>query len=554
MKIDSFFYTLFFVCLFCACEKEDSGLIDADLIEISATISSISSSRAELSPEGTGYFSIGDCIQLFIFPERAVVPSDICKLTLSEDGWIPRLTWREIHAERVVFTATYPALAEELTVHTIAADQRTRQAYEQSDLLLANINVVRKQSVSLSFAHVLSRLSVTLSSSDGSFTDDELASARISIKSGNRIAVNVAEATIEENVGEVVDVLAYHESKSTFRAILCPQEIDQSWKEESWIEIQIGDNNLVYKAPAYLENGTPFQRLEAGKELCLNIELSKKEEENWANRTVWIHGVCNPPVDTWGYAFLTEKILGLKWNPEYGWYDCNKLDPNKGGVDSDMCWAATVANMIHWWLDQNSEYIERYGRYTGPRNYNSSINSEVFDYYKAHFNNTGNDVSAALNWFFTGRFATSTKPDGAFFKEVMGTDPVVRITRFGERSLTQEIQKAIKDKEVIGCTIQYPTYLHAISLWGADFDSNGEVCAIYISDSNDRWLDEQVELWPPQTIYHQTPAGIIRKRVQKKADGVYMESSVPGYYTFKIEELNLINLMEDKWNEYFSSH
>ena len=55
---------------------------------------------------------------------------------------------------------------------------------------------------------------------------------------------------------------------------------------------------------------------------------------------------------------------------EYGWYDCNKLNPTarpNGVPDGYMCWAATASNMLQWWIDQNKRYIDMYGdKYTGP--------------------------------------------------------------------------------------------------------------------------------------------------------------------------------------------
>lgn len=123
----------------------------------------------------------------------------------------------------------------------------------------------------------------------------------------------------------------------------------------------------------------------------------------------------NASVETWKCAYATEKIPGLKWNKSHGWYDCNKTDPNIGGVDSEMCWAAIASNMIHWWLDQNKANLSGYG-YDGLQKYVSSARSEVFDYYKSHLKNTANDVAAALNWFFMGRYRTTIRSGGGFFK------------------------------------------------------------------------------------------------------------------------------------------
>lgn len=50
-------------------------------------------------------------------------------------------------------------------------------------------------------------------------------------------------------------------------------------------------------------------------------------------------------------------------------------------LDSNMCWAAACSNMIYWWLEQNAEYVRRYG-YSGPSQYGNSIDSDVFELYR----------------------------------------------------------------------------------------------------------------------------------------------------------------------------
>lgn len=91
--------------------------------------------------------------------------------------------------------------------------------------------------------------------------------------------------------------------------------------------------------------------------------------QEWAGKVVWTHGLTGmPDPQMWEYAYLTpSKVRGLKWNKAYGWFDCNKKDvwgeqPNS---DNNLCWAASVSNIIYWWLEQNKEYVNRFG-YDGP--------------------------------------------------------------------------------------------------------------------------------------------------------------------------------------------
>lgn len=551
-------FILFFLS---SCEKEQMPyLLDNDKVQISADIVSDYGSRAELTLDGHGEFSLNDRISLLVTPGEIASSQCLnCDPILGSTGWQTDLTWREIQGDRARFTAFYPALpqgevgASGVHIHTVSTDQRSIKEYKASDLLYAMTTSERGQPVRLDFSHCMSRLTITLYSSDGSFTDEELSAAVVGIRSYHQIAFNPVDATLKTVRGEMTTIIAGHPYNGVFHAILCPQDIAKEWRDEYWMKIQIAGQTVEYKAPVLLNDGSPFLKLDPGKQIFMRIGLKRKDEES-DEKNIWTYGLHNPSVETWKYAYATEKIPGLKWDKSYGWYDCNKTDPNPGGVDSEMCWAATASNMIHWWLDRNKVNLSRYG-YAGPQKYVSSTGSEVFDYYKLHFKNTANDVAAALNWFFTGRYGTTVRPGGGFFKQLLGTVPVISTVLAYKETFSQDVKKALEGKQAIGCCVQFPNrYLHSISLWGADFDSKGEVCAIYIADSNDISLEQQQEFClSDDDSFCQTPAGIIRKPIQIKSDGVYMEGSVPGTFNFKITELYFLELMQEKWKRYFES-
>lgn len=101
---------------------------------------------------------------------------------------------------------------------------------------------------------------------------------------------------------------------------------------------------------------------------------------------------------------------------------------------------------------------------------------------------------------------------------------------------------------------------HEMSIWGADFDENGRISAVYITDSNDL---SQEEITPSVSSDGRRfiPVGLVRHPVAYKvseADNgktmVYMEGSVEGSFTLKFEDLHFLGLMEDEWKEYFSTH
>ncbi len=564
----SLFLTSVGSLLFAACGEdlnfETGGTEDKEIINITTSITPLTSdTRAVIEENGLGEFSADDRILLFISSDGAAAQAHT--MTMGANGWQPQLYWNDIKGQSNTFSAFYPeagsAEAETFT-HSVAVNQSADADYLKSDILHAKTIVAQKESVNLSFNHLMSRICISLTS-DGSYSAEELAAATMTIEALNGVEVQKMNGTLGQVSGSAVKVVPHKSKSGKLYALLCPQTVADSWKSTSWIEITIGGETLSYKAPAKFESGATFDKLESGKQINLTIKLKKKpvvpnpepekpDQIDWRGKTGWVYGLNVPSVDTWGYiAAYPSMEKGLKWTPDGHWFDCNKISPNEHKIDSEMCWAGATSNLLYWWMDQNKDYITRYGKYNGPSKY-SSLDSDIFKFFREKFGNTGVDVAAALDWFLTGQYGMHEMAGAGFFKEVLGLGHVARITRFGERSLSDELKYAFSHKEAIECTHSYSgNLIHAITIWGADFDQNGEVIAIYVTENNDRDLDEQNAFvdWKGRQV---TPAGIIRKRLQKKSDGsYYMESSVADNYTLRIMELNLISLMEDKWEAYF---
>lgn len=276
-----------------------------------------------------------------------------------------------------------------------------------------------------------------------------------------------------------------------------------------------------------------------------------------ANKTWWVHGVNVPEVSTWGFATVDAGLdrKGLTWQSDHGWYDINKERPTPGfgSKDSDLCWAAVASNTIHWWLEQNKSYLVRYGEYTGPKDYPDSFKSEIFKYYQKYFDNAGGDLKATYDWFFNGQYAGKTKIGGGHFKNVFGaTRPTVqegvRASEFSE-----SLAKWLKQKHALAVMIEYPNrYLHVISVWGVEFDAAGKATHLYVTDSNDRDLEDQ----PSRIDYKNrqiSKVGLVRMPIKLFDDGhVGMEGSIKNTYRFKIERLFAFPLLQDKWEEYLT--
>lgn len=555
------------------CSTEDDCLpTDTDRdIQLSACIETSAYTRMQTGTTGNEAFQKSDRISLQIsatdLPDASATTHT---LELTEQGWKPALSWQDFPGKSFRFTAFYPSLPDRQTdsyVHTVATDQRKDEHLGQSDLLMATTTVQRKEAVKLSFRHLMSLIEVQLTSSQ-TFTAEELAQATVQVNIVPSISVDSRQGHLGALNSEVQTITFGGGKEAIFHAIVPPQLIQEAWRKE-WISICIGSETFTYAAPKQLKDGSAFDALQSGQRLTLKLKLERKAPvDDFANQTVWTYGLKEmPDPSKWNYADVGYKpdgtaspIPALKWDPKYGWYDCNKTNPTAGsGGDSEMCWAAASANMLYWWLEQNKEYVERFG-YQGPHEYvGDGGNKAIFAHYKQLFPNEGRNVYEALDWFLTGREVTdgekaSTNQKG-YFSQVLGEK--VKIAKHhstGDVTITEMLKEAFRNREAIECNLLFHGgYLHAINIWGAKFDAQGELTHIYITDNNDSDYETQNEGFEYLKRF-KTRAGILEKAVQHKDGRTYMESSKPGDFSMQIIQISTLGLMQQEWEAYFAAH
>lgn len=507
-----------------------------------------------------------DRLQLFVYPENGE-KRKAHTLERTENGWNLDLRWNEIGA-----LATFTAFSadgiekteEETFLHSVQTNQQEDASGAKSDLLFASATAKSGNTVELQLSSLMSRLIVSLHSSDGSYSETELASAKVSVRSHTSVSVGISDGKLGDLSELVEEVIPFRKENGDYMAVLCPQSVDEF--RESWVSVNIGEDAKIFGAPETVGEEA-FSALQSAVETTINIDICKpkapepepepepKPEGQWTNRTVWVYGVKEPAESDWGYVSGTNQ-KGLTWKKGCGWYDCNKINM-AGDPDGSMCWAATASNMIYWWLDQNADNIRRFGKYIGPTAYNSSTSCAVFDYFKRYFVNEGRNTLFGLNWFFVGRL--SMPNGGNFFSDVFDdvADVVDGVTADGFNS---RMKQAFTDKEAIGFYVKMMGSYHEMSIWGADFDENGRISAVYITDSNDL---SQEEITPSVSADGRRfiPVGLVRHPVAYKVSEadkgetmVYMEGSVEGSFTLKFEALHFLGLMEGEWKEYFSTH
>lgn len=295
-----------------------------------------------------------------------------------------------------------------------------------------------------------------------------------------------------------------------------------------------------------------------GNDTDTNPQLPDPSQIEWANKTFWVSGVNVPPLEMWGnYAHRK----GLEWKSGQGWYDCTKYLDNKHD-DENLCWAATCSNMIYWWLDQNKENIVKFG-YKGPKKYVSALDCEIFQYFNDHFDNYGCMIENGLDWFFNGKHiyggggnATSSEEPvngwpahKGFFKEVLGNSKFYRISTGAD--FNENLKIAFLNNESIGLDISVSAGkgAHAVTIWGAKFDENGNVCELYEVENNDPGALEGN--FSPTTPGKESNIGLFSHKV-KLQNGTYtLESSSPGSYTIPIRAAYFLGNHKELWNAYW---
>lgn len=302
-------------------------------------------------------------------------------------------------------------------------------------------------------------------------------------------------------------------------------------------------------------------------------------DEEFRNKKLWLYGIDSPvydaetvievspgnPIDNytpnvwakkvyhWSDGTTSESYL-LPWGESCGWYDCNKTYYVDGAPDEHMCWAGASSSILHWWLEQNKEYVAAYDAKYGnepefekyPRPsaaFSPSSKSAIFKLFVDNFYDRA--AGEGVNWFISGRPGNTSgiknpamQDCPGYFSRVFEMSDLV-LTRNGAISksrFNQIIKQALKNRQALQFTINGN---HAMAIWGAEFDDEGYVDYIYYVDNNDG---------------DQNPLGAacIRKDITYKEDdlmGLKDQTFMGG--SVRISALDVVDLRRDIWRQAF---
>ncbi len=282
------------------------------------------------------------------------------------------------------------------------------------------------------------------------------------------------------------------------------------------------EDNLIKKDPEHADKFK--EELENGQ----NDNITHYTDENHQERSIiWVQGIT--PL-TMGEGKDFQKAITHTSNGTYidytteqkmnsSWFDTNKayVGSSESARDRNLCFAATASNMLHWWMEQNRENIERFSEQNGEiqrkikaetislssliDSYHNQQSSGFFEMFKKiyGFRQDGFNTDVLIDLFINGYTPKpygglnleneNLIPDsgGGYFYEVFkGKKLTNRSYRGMYADLSQYLKEELLQGNILGIEHSVLGNNHIVTLWGAEYDAGGNLVAIYVTDSDDQ--------------------------------------------------------------------
>lgn len=547
---------LFFVLLCTVACSSDENFDQSSLENIDFRVSVVGQSRVAMQKNGSGDFQAGDEVALRVYESQPDKLQDNTLLYCEGNRWTSSLYWKDWEGTPYFYAVWPSATQVELWegtcwyVHRVSRNQSAEEDFLFSDLLVADAEGQRYSPVNLNFRHAMSRVMVNIKNME-TLSDEERQQVQVFVH-GNLSGRFALSGNAVQTTEETDWIQAYPMNEDgSFAALVVPGELER-FRTEGWIKIVAGNRELVYNAPESIGN-----TLESGKQVTVNLQL-KSEEVVPEEPVWWVDGV--QPSDQWEYE---APVYRMPWRQNCGWFDCNKLDARDTSPTGDgrTCWEASSSNLMHWWLNANRSYVERYVEYKRrlnpdfsiPSVYPDSKHSEIYQGFKNRFGNKSGYIVSGVNWFLSGICSRVMYPqdvpeqeNAGFFFDVFGRNSLVK--QYGNGYMTKEefnnaIKLARKQGMAVGLDIFIQGGGHAINLWGAEFDEKGEVSTIYLVDNNDGNLGDWI--YKAKIVYEQDASS--------GALFTYMKWVYNEDLKIKIMDLVLLDKGTSYWESFFKN-
>ena len=393
--------------------------------------------------------------------------------------------------------------------------------------------------------HDVGEATVTITSVDNPSVKKEVHFRTKEQPAGTSISVVNSSIQCESNEGDVSFTVKTINGKLEYT----PEVVGGGTGEKAWltfvrkentdantdtVHLHLNKNKTVWYRNAYIkfkDNTTNKYVKAAGKEL--QVKIIQKRNEHPVVTTKWVHGIT-PPTEgekhkveipnTYPQAYH-EMPYVFTWDETAGttFFNTRKITHTfvlSGGYhghypDGNQCWAKTDANMLHWWFVQNKDNIEQYkikktakaaseGKifdstlyepvYTrGLADDEEDQKSSIANLFREKCQNSGGSPAKGLQWYLFGldnfELLRNKGYSPALFKDVFNQSntPIEWVTIRTKKEFENTLKAALNSKKAVGLNrygAQDNTQ-HAITLWGAAFDEDDNIIAIYVVDNND---------------------------------------------------------------------
>lgn len=250
------------------------------------------------------------------------------------------------------------------------------------------------------------------------------------------------------------------------------------------------------------------------------------EDDKKLKTIVWAKGINPPKMGGEDSEFRKEvthvngEVAYIEYKAPYiagkGWYDVNKTENRV--PDLNLCFAAAASNALHWWLAQNSNYIDKYleqnPNYSKANelsnlrdSFKSQQDSEVYKLFLKQYayKKEGYWSDILEDQFINGYYpkpgggtndsdidrekllTSGPDPRGGFFYDIFGTTLLTQRRNYSwnYNAFGNDLKQLFLDGNMVLMDYSMGRTSHVVTLWGVEFDLNGQISAVYLSDSDD---------------------------------------------------------------------
>lgn len=179
-------------------------------------------------------------------------------------------------------------------------------------------------------------------------------------------------------------------------------------------------------------------------------------------------------------------------NATSGWYDANKTHEDDApedehgfprvdvaASDDGMCYAAATSNLLAWWQD----------RHVAPAGTPQGLDNIWSTFVKNSTKISGSNVPNALTWWLTGfdpAYILSTH--AGYYSSVIPAGTELYNSQRKDLFIVKYANPTSADIITMltaGAPVALATNSHTLTLWGAEYDSDGKITKLFITDSDD---------------------------------------------------------------------